>query len=229
MSLTRLTCPSCSVVLTVDKPVPAGKTIRCPKCKTTFPAPGPQAAPKEAPRGTSAPRTAPSRPPAKAAPERRPAPRPRDDDAERPRPEKAAAKAKAPKPGRADDEDWDDDDWEEEDRPRRSRRAKKRGSGLPIAAAIVGSVAILVVIGCVVAATVWFMSPKNKQQDYVEQKAAPIFTNQVMPDMRALSQARSAGFEGWLQDLEAAKRKASSENKDLLIYFGGSDWSRLSK
>jgi S1-C subfamily serine protease len=33
-----------------------------------------------------------------------------------------------------------------------------------------------------------------------------------------------AGFEGWVQDLEAAKRQAAEEKKDVLILFDGSDW-----
>jgi S1-C subfamily serine protease/thioredoxin-related protein len=224
MPLTRLTCPSCSVVLTIDKPVPAGKMIRCPKCKTTFPAPGAQAPPKGAP-AAAAPRSAPERPAAKAAPERRPAARPPDDE-ERRRRDKAPLKSNASKRSRPDE---DEDDWEEDDRPRRSRRARKRGSAFPIVAGIVGSLAFLVILGCVVAATVFFMSPKNKKPDFVEQKAAPIVIHEVMPDLHAMSQARASGFDDWLQDLDAAKRKASSENKDLLVYFAGSDWSKLSK
>ena len=33
-----------------------------------------------------------------------------------------------------------------------------------------------------------------------------------------------AGGEGWMQDIEAAKKKAAAENKDLFIDFTGSDW-----
>ena len=33
-----------------------------------------------------------------------------------------------------------------------------------------------------------------------------------------------AGGEGWLHDIEAAKKKAAAENKDLFIDFTGSDW-----
>jgi len=33
-----------------------------------------------------------------------------------------------------------------------------------------------------------------------------------------------AGGEGWMQDFEAAKKKAAEEKKDLLIDFTGSDW-----
>jgi S1-C subfamily serine protease/thioredoxin-related protein len=33
------------------------------------------------------------------------------------------------------------------------------------------------------------------------------------------------GFADWLQDLEAAKQRATRENKDLFILFTGSDWS----
>ena len=33
-----------------------------------------------------------------------------------------------------------------------------------------------------------------------------------------------AGSEGWMQDFEAAKKKAAEEKKDLLIDFTGSDW-----
>jgi S1-C subfamily serine protease len=38
-----------------------------------------------------------------------------------------------------------------------------------------------------------------------------------------------AGFEGWLQDPESARRVAAQENKDVLILFGGSDWCRWTK
>jgi thioredoxin-related protein len=33
-----------------------------------------------------------------------------------------------------------------------------------------------------------------------------------------------AGGEGWMHDIEAAKKKAAAENKDLFIDFTGSDW-----
>ncbi|MBT8035976.1 MAG: thioredoxin family protein [Verrucomicrobiae bacterium] len=34
----------------------------------------------------------------------------------------------------------------------------------------------------------------------------------------------TAGGDGWMTDFEAAKKKAASENKDLLVDFTGSDW-----
>jgi hypothetical protein len=36
MPLTRLTCPKCRAVLKPAKPVPEGKTIKCPKCEELF-------------------------------------------------------------------------------------------------------------------------------------------------------------------------------------------------
>ncbi len=39
-----------------------------------------------------------------------------------------------------------------------------------------------------------------------------------------LTSSAHAGGEGWLTDFEAAKKKASAENKDLLVDFTGSDW-----
>lgn len=33
-----------------------------------------------------------------------------------------------------------------------------------------------------------------------------------------------ASFDGWVQDLEAAKQAAQAEDKDLLLFFNGSDW-----
>src|SRR4051794_527869 len=37
MLTTRLACPSCGVGLRVAGATPAGKQIRCPKCRTMFP------------------------------------------------------------------------------------------------------------------------------------------------------------------------------------------------
>ncbi|MBK1790072.1 hypothetical protein [Persicirhabdus sediminis] len=36
--------------------------------------------------------------------------------------------------------------------------------------------------------------------------------------------ATLASTDGWLTDLEAAKKVATAENKDIFINFTGSDW-----
>ena len=55
MPLSRLTCPSCGVVLKPKTPVPEGKRVKCPTCKGTFiaalPAPPSEEA-AEPPRAT---------------------------------------------------------------------------------------------------------------------------------------------------------------------------------
>jgi len=38
------------------------------------------------------------------------------------------------------------------------------------------------------------------------------------------SQAEPLNFDGWLQDFEKAKRRATAEGKDVLLVFSGSDW-----
>src|SRR5262249_40872923 len=38
MSTPTLTCPGCKALLRADRPIPPGATLRCPCCKTTFPA-----------------------------------------------------------------------------------------------------------------------------------------------------------------------------------------------
>src|SRR5450755_456592 len=36
MAVTKLTCPECKTVLKPAKPVPAGKTVKCPECGSRF-------------------------------------------------------------------------------------------------------------------------------------------------------------------------------------------------
>ncbi len=40
MAVSKLTCPECKAVLKPAKPVPAGKTVKCPECGTRFSAAG---------------------------------------------------------------------------------------------------------------------------------------------------------------------------------------------
>jgi predicted Zn finger-like uncharacterized protein len=40
MPLAKLVCPKCRAVLKPAKPVPEGKTVKCPKCEETFTAGG---------------------------------------------------------------------------------------------------------------------------------------------------------------------------------------------
>jgi predicted Zn finger-like uncharacterized protein len=76
MAATKITCPECDTVLRPNKPVPAGKKVKCPRCGALFTAGSepedvaPRAPARKKPGGNK---------PAKAAPAR---PAPKDEDEE---------------------------------------------------------------------------------------------------------------------------------------------------
>lgn len=107
----RITCPSCSAVLSV-RDENAGRAVRCPKCDGVIPVPVPAPPPEP--------------PPEPAAPPPPPARSDFDDlgdDDDRPR---RPAKSPARKPAPAARSDFDDLDDDDDDRPRR-RPSKPRG------------------------------------------------------------------------------------------------------
>lgn len=213
MSLTRLTCPSCKAVLSTDKPVAPGKTIRCPRCKETFAAPGAKetATDQERPGKTS-----PNTPEARLEP-----------SASR-RPPSAPVRSKPRKRDwDDDDDDLDDEDDDFEERPRRRRRDRESSSSFPIVPVLVAGGAMVMLLIAALIAGSWYYFHKKAPQ-FVEQSAQPV-AFQPMPANQPPVSSRPVSREDWLQDLDAAKRQAAAEKKDLLIFFDGSDWSKLSK
>lgn len=109
----RITCPSCSAVLSV-RDENAGRAVKCPKCDGVIPVPTP-AAPPPAP-------VAPPPPPARSS----------DfddlgDDDDRPR---RPAKSSGRKPAPSRKNDFDDlDEDEDDDRPRRRPNKARGGMG----------------------------------------------------------------------------------------------------
>jgi hypothetical protein len=108
---TRQACPSCGTNLNIPDGTPAGRSIRCPKCRTTFPAASPvepPASPIQAEGPTPAsPEAVTHRPVRRPDPEEVVA---ADDDFE-------------------EDEDFDDDEDESERRTRARRRRRDAGPG----------------------------------------------------------------------------------------------------
>jgi predicted Zn finger-like uncharacterized protein len=93
MASSRLTCPECNAVLKPAQPVPDGKRVKCPKCSSTFVAPGAapevlelteegESAPKPKPKVKVVPAKATKAAPAKPAAKKKPAPSKTDDDEE---------------------------------------------------------------------------------------------------------------------------------------------------
>jgi hypothetical protein len=107
MSVTRLTCPSCTTTLKLAAAVAPGKKVKCPKCANVFVVPA-----AEADTEVQPPPARPSAPPAKTAPKPRAAVPP-----EPPR------RAKAPAPP---SDDLDDDDFESLAAPRKPAKAAPR-------------------------------------------------------------------------------------------------------
>lgn len=212
MSLTRLTCPSCNAVLTTDKPVAPGKSIRCPRCKETFAAPAAKETARDAER--------PSKPSARA-PEARP---------ERPASRRSASAPLRPKAIKRDwdddDDDFDDEDDDFDERPRRRRRPESSSSFPIVPVLVVGGAMVMLLIAALVAGSWYYFHKKGPQ--FVEQSAKPVAFQPMAVNQPAVS-SHPVSREDWLQDLDAAKRQAAAEKKDLLIFFDGSDWSKLSK
>ena len=116
MPLTKLTCPECSAILKPSKPVPEGKTIKCPKCSKSFVASGDQRQAVQAKPG--------AKKPAAGAPVAKPADDEEDGEGvysfrEEPVP------AAAPKRPKYDDEDDEDED-EEDDEEAKAAEEKRR-------------------------------------------------------------------------------------------------------
>jgi predicted Zn finger-like uncharacterized protein len=109
-----LTCPSCNATLRLANPVPAGKGVRCPKCREVFQAPveeqepagvettdeeEPEPAPKPPPPKQAVTRPKPVRSPREAPPEEMDEVEDRDEEEEpAPRPAKRIKKRKASDP-----------------------------------------------------------------------------------------------------------------------------------
>lgn len=67
--------------------------------------------------------------------------------------------------------------------------------------------------------------PNSKHVAFVQHHHIMRKTTKLAGLLLALTASlASAGGEGWMTDFEAAKKKATSENKDLLLDFTGSDW-----
>ena len=78
---------------------------------------------------------------------------------------------------------------------------------------------------------VWVQSGlPMSDEDWPQSGGGQVALSQNQPDASDLSNptptagAMQAGFDDWLQDVEAAKRQAAAEGKDILIAFNGSDW-----
>lgn len=117
MPLTKLTCPKCSAILRPSKPVPEGKTIKCPKCSKSFVAGDDLSEAVQAKPGAKKPAVSPA------------APKP-DDDEDGPgvysfREDPAPAPVVRKKP-RDDDDDDDDEDDEEDDEAAKAEEEKKK-------------------------------------------------------------------------------------------------------
>lgn len=225
MSVTKIACPSCGVTLKTDKPLPAGKEVRCPKCKTAFSVPGisPAAATQvDRPARTTADRSKPIEQP--AAPARASGPTPAATHPD------SSAKAAPTRGGSRKAKPGDEDEGEPLDvKPAKGRRRKK--GGLSLLQAVVAVVALAVVIGSAVVATSWWLKDKNKQPELMGGPVKPLAHERdfIPSGPPPANLARETAFDKWLQDFDAAKRQAAAENKDVLIFFDGSDWCALSK
>lgn len=144
MPETRLKCPNCEAVLKTTAVLPAGKSIKCPKCQGAIRVPGGAVQTAAAPSKPLAARPNPAPPPKKADPD--------DDDQEReeiadedetPRARPKPTPGKSP-PKKADPDEIDEDEEraqveddadeeEPEDKPRKKKKekdnAKKPGGG----------------------------------------------------------------------------------------------------
>jgi S1-C subfamily serine protease/thioredoxin-related protein len=90
------------------------------------------------------------------------------------------------------------------------RRKKSRTFALLTTLGLL-ALAVLIACGAVVAIDGWPFQAAGGPQT----SARP---------SQPLAQPATAAFDEWLQDLDEAKRRASRENKDILILFDGSDW-----
>jgi hypothetical protein len=155
-----LTCPECQKRLKVDNSV-VGKKIKCPGCAAVFAAA--VSAPQEEPPADDDEVPVASRRPSGPTSERKetirtdpkpPPARPAEDDEEDDRPRRRAARK-----DRKDDEDdrprparrkrrREDEDEEDERRGRSAVARQKKVSGCAVTAMIVGSIGVLLVVGC---------------------------------------------------------------------------------
>jgi predicted Zn finger-like uncharacterized protein len=104
MALTKITCPECQTVLRPAKPVPAGKTVKCPECGNRFTAEEEPEAPPRKPKKSASPITR-ERDEGEPVDARKPQ-RPADGKAAPKKPaKKPAAPADLPIPLKNDDED----------------------------------------------------------------------------------------------------------------------------
>jgi hypothetical protein len=124
-------CPQCHAVLKTAKPVPVGKTVKCPKCNSLFAVPG-EVAPIPVVAVADLSRSAP--PPLPAS---------------RPALHKVVpvAELDTEPAGRYDN----GDDFDRPPKARRKSRRSKRGNGLMIGLIVGGVVGVLLLVGGVVA------------------------------------------------------------------------------
>ena len=168
-------CDHCKAILKSPTPVPAGKKIKCPKCKQLFTTP-PDAPTKDDAQETSVAavrKQPPPRPKAKPAPAAEPEEEiPEiDDDLVVPDDEPPAKKkrrdpdeedddeprSKNRKKRAEEDDDEDAEDEDEDDRPRKTAKKKKK-AGRPMMLILLlggGFVALLACIGCGVGAFIF--------------------------------------------------------------------------
>jgi hypothetical protein len=144
-----ISCPRCKSNLKSGRPIPAGQTIRCPKCGTAFEAPSQENQPDSSVQANP-PNPVRERKTERAVSESRPA---RDDQ------EAVVVRKKTPSRIQVDEVEegvLSDEAEEEFDEPRRRRRRKKRKQGHSKALfIIIGSAAIVLLFAGGVAYFVW--------------------------------------------------------------------------
>ena len=188
-------CPACGQPVKLDTNLQLGSLFACPHCGAKLRVP----ARKPGPPAAEPPDT----------PAHRPEPMPK------PKVQKAASEVK---PAAS-----------------RKKRAAHQSRHLWIACGL--SAALLIAVG----ALVWDQIPWDRATTAAgssadaEKKPSSTASSQVaqnppatpkaaLPSAERKPVSRPRGFDDWLQDFEAAKQKAASEQKDVMVLFDGSDW-----
>src|SRR5262245_51912774 len=114
-------------------------------------------------------------------------------------------------------------------RAQASRDKAKRSSkkGVPVVTILLIVGALVIGTGAAAAISLWsYISGKNS--DGASNGIASLFGlgNKPAPVTypRPAQVAFQPLFEDWEQDMEAAKRRAAADNKDIFVLFDGSDW-----
>jgi hypothetical protein len=120
MPVSKLNCPECDALLRPAKPLPAGKSVKCPKCGASFMVPGQAEEIKKGKPSADRPKSAPppKSPAAAATPPKKPA---YDDDDDGPETYSFEKQPEAEKEPEEDELD-DDDEEEGDDNKKKSKK-----------------------------------------------------------------------------------------------------------